>query len=51
GSQNPLKSSFLKGFSLTASEKQDLIAFLQSLTDETFITNPALSDPRLADTQ
>lgn len=47
GSQNPLKSSFLKGFSLTVSEKQDLIAFLQSLTDETFITNPALSDPRL----
>ncbi|MEM9009051.1 MAG: MbnH family di-heme enzyme [Cyanobacteria bacterium P01_F01_bin.86] len=47
GSNNPLKSSFIQGFSITASEKQDLIAFLESLTDEMFINNPALSDPRL----
>mgnify|MGYP001795844332 CR=1 FL=1 len=40
GSQNPLKSSFIKGFSLTETEKQDLIAFLQSLTDSTFLTTP-----------
>ncbi|MEM8505849.1 MAG: MbnH family di-heme enzyme [Cyanobacteria bacterium P01_D01_bin.1] len=45
GSENPLKSSFIAGFSITESERQDLIAFLESLTDETFITNPALSDP------
>lgn len=45
GSENPLKSSFIKGFSITESEKQDLIAFLESLTDETFINNPRLSDP------
>ncbi|EDX85372.1 Di-haem cytochrome c peroxidase family [Synechococcus sp. PCC 7335] len=45
GSENPLKSSFIKGFSITASEKQDLIAFLESLTDETFVTNPAFADP------
>ncbi|MEO1403876.1 MAG: MbnH family di-heme enzyme [Cyanobacteria bacterium J06635_1] len=51
GSQNPFKSSFLKGFSLTATEKQDLTAFLQSLTDETFITNPTLSDPATANNQ
>ncbi|MEM6452125.1 MAG: MbnH family di-heme enzyme [Cyanobacteria bacterium P01_D01_bin.105] len=45
GNNNPLKSSFIQGFSITPSEKQDLIAFLESLTDETFITNPALSNP------
>ena len=45
GSQNPLKSSFIKGFSLTDAEKQDLLAFLHSLTDETFLTNPKLSSP------
>ena len=42
---NPYKSGFVKGFKLTESEKQDLLAFLRSLTDEEFINNPALSDP------
>jgi cytochrome c peroxidase len=45
GSQNPFKSHFISGFELTAAEKQDLLAFLQSLTDDSFIHNPALSDP------
>ena len=48
GRENPLKSSFIKGFSLATAEKQDLLAFLHSLTDETFINNPALSDPNVA---
>ncbi|GAB1538866.1 di-heme enzyme [Scytonema sp. NUACC21] len=48
GSKNPLKSTFIKGFKLTQAEKQDLLAFLQSLTDETFINNPAFSDPNSA---
>lgn len=43
GSKNPLKSQFISGFKLTDSEKQDLLAFLQSLTDETFTNNPAFS--------
>lgn len=30
---------------LTAQEKQDIIAFLKTLTDEKFITNPALASP------
>ncbi len=47
GSENPLKSGFIQGFSITENEKQDLIAFLDSLTDESFINNPALSDPHL----
>lgn len=32
-------------FSLTPAEKRALIAFLESLTDETFLSNPAFSDP------
>lgn len=43
--KNPYKSGFIKGFKLTESEKQDLLAFLRSLTDEEFINNPEFSDP------
>jgi cytochrome c peroxidase len=45
GRQNPLKSPFVKGFEITAEEKLQLMAFLESLTDEQFIANPELSDP------
>ena len=45
GSENPYKSGFIKGFEITESEINDLIAFLQSLTDEVFVTNPAYSNP------
>lgn len=45
GSTNPYKSGFIKGFEITKSEIDDLIAFLESLTDQEFITNPAYSDP------
>jgi cytochrome c peroxidase len=45
GFDNPNKSEFIKSFELTAEEKKDLLAFLQSLTDRTVLTNPALSDP------
>lgn len=45
GRENPLKSHFISGFELTEAEKQDLLAFLQSLTDETFIHNPAFNNP------
>ncbi|MEO1006041.1 MAG: MbnH family di-heme enzyme [Cyanobacteria bacterium J06638_38] len=45
GSANPYKSGFIKGFEATESEIDDLVAFLQSLTDEEFITNTAYSDP------
>ena len=33
------------GLQLTTQEKTDLLAFLRSLTDQTFITNPALAKP------
>jgi len=48
GSKNPYKSEFVTGFLLTPQEKLDLIAFLESLTDSDFLTDPALSDPWLA---
>lgn len=45
GSKNPLKSNFVSGFQITPQEKQDLVEFLKTLTDESFIKNPAYSDP------
>lgn len=45
GRASPLKSGLVAGFTLSEEERADLIAFLESLTDETFLTDPALSDP------
>jgi len=45
GSKNPLKSTLLHGFELTPLEREDLKAFLHSLTDDGFLTNPAWGDP------
>lgn len=45
GRLNPHKSGFVVGFSLTDNERTDLVAFLQSLTDEAFIQNPRFADP------
>ena len=43
---NPMRSEFIQGFKISHSEVNDLIAFLNSLTDRSFLTNPAFSDPR-----
>jgi cytochrome c peroxidase len=45
GSDNPLKSVFMVGFVLSDQERADLLAFLESLTDEEFLTNPKFSNP------
>ena len=45
GTKNPHKSGFVNGFVLTDQQRIDVRAFLESLTDETFLTDPALSDP------
>ena len=45
GSANPFKSAIVAGFALSPDEKADVIAFLRSLTDSTFLTNPRLSNP------
>lgn len=39
------KPAKLFGLGLTTSEKQDLVAFLKTLTDTTFTTNPLLQKP------
>lgn len=46
GRLSPLKSGLVRGVPNTTDEEIDaIVAFLASLTDEDFITNPALSDP------
>jgi cytochrome c peroxidase len=45
GANSPLKSQFMVGFSLTAEERAQLIAFFESLTDTTLLSRPDLSDP------
>lgn len=45
GRDNPNKSAFIKGFELSEQEREDVLAFLRTLTDEEFLTNPAYADP------
>ncbi len=45
GSKSPLKSGFLVGFTLSEDERADVKAFLESLTDETFLGDPRFADP------
>jgi cytochrome c peroxidase len=46
GVKSPLKSKRLKGFPITPEQRQDLVAFLESLTDKSFLTNPAFGPTR-----
>lgn len=45
GRANPFKDPRIRGFSITAEERGDLIAFLESLTDPGFVRDPRFSDP------
>jgi cytochrome c peroxidase len=45
GSKNSNKSQFVSGFPLTLQQRADLKAFLESLTDEEFLHNPAFANP------
>lgn len=45
GSKNPYKSELINGFELTAQERADVIAFLESLTDDELAKDPRFSDP------
>ncbi|TGK00446.1 di-heme enzyme [Leptospira selangorensis] len=45
GTTNPNRDVFVRSFSLSESEKQDLVEFLKSLTDTEFTTNPKFQDP------
>jgi cytochrome c peroxidase len=45
GVKTPLVSPRLKGFEITPDEISDLVAFLRSLTDDAFLSNPAFGPP------
>jgi cytochrome c peroxidase len=46
GIDSPFKSPRLNGFEATPRDISDLVAFLNSLTDDEFLKNPALGPPR-----
>jgi cytochrome c peroxidase len=45
GRDNPNKSPAVRGFTLTAGQRADLIAFLRSLTDDQFLRDARLANP------
>ena len=45
GRLNPYKSGLISKIDLSAQDKQDLLSFLKTLTDEAFLNDPKLSDP------
>ena len=45
GADNPHKSEFVTGFTLTDQERADLVAFLESLTDLAFTKDPRFASP------
>jgi len=45
GRENPGKDRLVHGFAMTPQNRADLIAFLESLTDETVLRDPALGNP------
>lgn len=45
GRDSPRKSEFVPGFDLDAQGKADLVQFLNSLTDRTFVNNPRIAAP------
>ncbi|MGE3957223.1 MAG: MbnH family di-heme enzyme [Vicinamibacterales bacterium] len=45
GADSPLRSGFVRGFSLSAQERADLLAFLQALTDNAFLVDSRFADP------
>jgi len=45
GALNRFKSEFVNGFEMSEQEREDLLAFLEALTDQTFISNRDLANP------
>jgi cytochrome c peroxidase len=45
GRRSRYKDALIHGFALEGSEKKDLVAFLESLTDEEFVADPRFADP------
>ncbi|MBN9022006.1 MAG: di-heme enzyme [Rhizobiales bacterium] len=49
GNDSPYLDGFMVGFYVSDADVADLVAFLESLTDETLVDDPAFSDPWPAD--
>ncbi|MBC7978758.1 MAG: di-heme enzyme, partial [Myxococcales bacterium] len=47
GAANPYKDGLIRGFTITADERADVLAFLNSLTDDAFLTDARFADPWL----
>ena len=45
GNLSPLKDPLIQPRQMSAQDRADVIAFLQSLSDDAFLTNPALANP------
>jgi cytochrome c peroxidase len=45
GRENPGKDALVHGFAMTAQNRADLVAFLESLTDEGVTRDPRFGDP------
>ncbi len=45
GADSPARGQFILQFQLSEQQKNDLLAFLEALTDEEFLTNPRFADP------
>ena len=45
GHDNPAKDKLMHGFSMTPQNRADLVAFLESLTDESLVHDPKFADP------
>lgn len=45
GSRSPLKSNLIQGFKLSDDQRVDVLAFLESLTDEEFLSDERFSNP------
>jgi cytochrome c peroxidase len=45
GAESPARGQFIIHFDLTEKQRADILAFLDALTDQEFITNPRFADP------
>lgn len=45
GKKSPFKNGLVSGFKITKQQQADLVAFLKSLTDESFLNDPRLGNP------
>ena len=45
GHASSLRSDRVRGFLMSAGERADVVAFLESLTDQSFLTNPSFAAP------